>query len=351
MQGLRAVRRYSRLGAVGVMVLLGKNCALRSCVSALTQPSSLPLHLVPRFARRLTTSVDSVVLSVDDQTQSQFPGFNLSVGPTGKLQVLPQALKDGKLSPLSIDFGSCMRGRVGPEQISSAFGSGPYDAIIDFTAGLGRDSVILASATSAQHIVMIERNRIMQLLLSDALLRFQKETEFQMVASKLRLLTIDAVDTNSIYSELSKLMIIDPQEEWILEPAVPRSIRSIGAYLDPMYPPNLIGKKSLVKRDTQILQHIVTGADNNVPCTQTIAEDELLDKILALQPANKEPVLGVNDPDTINLFLSAWDTSTSRTVVKRPLNSPHICNIPAHSVVKGSRQRFDLYFKNRSLLK
>jgi 16S rRNA (guanine1516-N2)-methyltransferase len=86
-----------------------------------------------------------------------------------------------------------------------------------------------------------------------------------------------------------------------------------------MYQPNTVGKKSSVKKETQILHHLV------------------------------DPIEGSQEDNNKSLLETAMRLSTTRIVVKRPLKSPPLANAKPHSCVEGSTQRFDLYFMNQKI--
>jgi hypothetical protein len=269
-----------------------------------------------------------------------FAKFLLSRNEHGRLQVLPRILSETDMKPIIIDFENLLderRGNTNSETVCAAVG--PCSGlIVDFTAGLGRDSLILATGTNSTSVIMLERNRLLYTLLEDARKCFAATNP--VLAAKLSIHNVDSSDITAVSKILEGLQVS----------------QGVTAYLDPMYPPNLVGKRASVKKETQVLQHIVADISLNVKKSDmTLSEIDhdmhIYETLLSLQLSNEHPVMaGVNDADTLSLFASAWRTATTRVVVKRPLSSQPIYHVKPHSIVKGSRQRFDVYFKNRKLL-
>lgn len=152
--------------------------------------------------------------------------------------------------------------------------------VVDATAGLGRDSFILAAL--GYNVIMLERSPIMFYLLNDALQRASKNPATQQIAARLQLILTDSI-------------------EWLLKN---NNIDVI--YLDPMFPEKQ--KTAKAKKDLQILQDII-GKDS--------------------------------DSDT--LFTLAISKVNKRVIVKRPRLAPPLKGLePAYSL-HGSSSRFDIY--------
>mmetsp|Transcript_41093 Transcript_41093/g.41978 ORF Transcript_41093/g.41978 Transcript_41093/m.41978 type:complete len:326 (+) Transcript_41093:67-1044(+) len=168
--------------------------------------------------------------------------------------------------------------------------------IWDLTAGLGRDAMLLVSSGWTVH--MFERNPILYELLSDAVIRFKTATPER--ADSIHL---------SYTNELSKSLLADIS-------SLTSSLNPpYGVYIDPMYSPKFVGKKSKVKKDTQVLHHIL-GVDE-----------------------------GLDEENNISLFNVAKAVARNRVVIKRPLSSPPLAGAVPHHSLKGSSQRFDVYFR------
>ena len=157
-------------------------------------------------------------------------------------------------------------------------------AVIDVTAGLGRDAFILAYLGCEVH--MIERSPILAALLEDGLQRAAgAKLTAETVRHRLRFTRADSKDV------LQKL----GQDE------LPDII-----YLDPMYPVRT--KSSLVKKEMRILRE-----------------------------------LAGDDGDAAELLKIALERTRNRVVVKRPrLASPLNDLSPSHAI-SGKTSRFDVY--------
>lgn len=156
-------------------------------------------------------------------------------------------------------------------------------------------------ACSGFRVCMLERNPVLFCLLSDAIKRLQLVDSD--LAERMKLIELDSRKVLSL-SEIG----IDFLEN-----------DSVAVYLDPMYEANTVGRRSNVKKETTMLHRLVKD--------QNGLEDNQL------------------------LFLTAERLSKSRIVVKRPLKANPLADTIPHSAIEGSTQRFDIYFKNRSILR
>ncbi|REC95649.1 class I SAM-dependent methyltransferase [Kushneria indalinina] len=162
--------------------------------------------------------------------------------------------------------------------------------IIDATAGLGRDSAVLASLGS--RVLMIERHPVVAALLSDALERAGMMDELKALTQRLYFAHGDSSQT---LSELIATSDVAPQV----------------IHLDPMYPHQ--DKSALVKKEMRLFRRLV-GDDTDAP----------------------------------QLLSRALDIATHRVVVKRPKGAPPIEGpSPSHEIV-SKNSRYDLYV-HRSL--
>jgi 16S rRNA (guanine1516-N2)-methyltransferase len=161
--------------------------------------------------------------------------------------------------------------------------------VYDATAGLGKDAFVLASLGC--HVFMAERNPWVRLLLEDGLRRAaivaENKPELKLIIERLKLVGTDA-------EELFELTLTNPPEV---------------IYLDPMFPhPE---KRALVKKDMQMLQHLV-GEDGDA--------ENLLDRALSIE--------------------------VERVVVKRPRTDESIASKQASYVLEGKRNRYDIYLQS-----
>jgi 16S rRNA (guanine1516-N2)-methyltransferase len=203
-----------------------------------------------------------------------------------------QKTSDKKHTPFYIDFLSGkMRHRtqqagIRKELLARAMGLKPHDhpLILDATAGLGRDSFMLA--TLGFSISMLERSPILHTLLADALARAQKNPGLEPTLARMQLTHADALS-------------------WLKQASLTPPVADI-IYLDPMFPARQ--KSASVKKEMVILQ-------------------ELLGK----------------DEDAETLFKLAISCATRRVVVKRPRLAPTITEqLPSFSLL-GKSSRFDVY--------
>ncbi len=190
--------------------------------------------------------------------------------------------------PLVIDFLDrrfsyrLKRGGGSRELLAKAVGVKPGLNVVDCTAGLGRDSFLLASLGCK--VTMVERSPVVCLLLEDAIARALANGETADIARRLSLIGGDA------------LHILPSLEQ------VPDAV-----LVDPMFPERK--KAARAKGDMQILQRF----------------------------------LG-EDTDVEDLLECALDSGSKRVVVKRPRAGRIEGWEPSYSL-KGSSSRFDVFIR------
>lgn len=202
----------------------------------------------------------------------------------------------GNMSPLLPDFSRGTQawrrqaGGMRQEAIVRAFGiaRGHRPHILDATAGLGRDAMILAYAGCP--VQLLERHPAIHALLRDSI-------ERAAVCPDLGAWVSERV------SVLERGSLLDAERLKTLQQDPPMAI-----YLDPMFPHR--DKSAAVKKDMQMLQRLV-GADEDA--------DELLPAALAL--------------------------ASHRVVVKRPAKAPVLRGQQPSSQVQSKKHRFDIYIK------
>ena len=196
------------------------------------------------------------------------------------------------LAPLIISFtGPTITYRIkhggGRRQaLARALGlkKGLQPAVIDVTAGLGRDGFILACLGCQVH--MLERSPILAVLLEDALQRAAKsELTAEIITNRLRFSHLDSRD--------------------FLQNLMPDNYPDV-IYLDPMYPERT--KSSLVKKEMRILRGLV--GDNQ---------------------------------DAIELLNLALPRVRNRVVVKRPRLATTLNVLKPSHQITGKTSRFDVY--------
>lgn len=192
-----------------------------------------------------------------------------------------------KFKPFFIDFNTSKlnyrshQASLRKEMLARAIGFHPKDNpfIVDATAGLGRDSFILASL--GFKVTMLEKSSIIYVLLEDALKRAKKLSIS--AAERMQLLSADAVSW--LPAQLEKPDVI---------------------YLDPMFPERR--KSASVKKEMALLQ--------------------------ALLPEQEDPK---------RLFETAVACAKHRVVVKRPRLAETITERQPNYSLKGTSSRFDIY--------
>lgn len=190
-------------------------------------------------------------------------------------------------SPQSDDFQS-----IGQSQM----GSPSTEVVIDLTAGLCRDSTILALC--GLDVIAIEKNKLLYDLLTDGMKRYTTEKQHAMLDSRNKLPDLSlsihhgdstcAITTHDIllswlrqqvsiyslkqqgfHSSSSSFTLKNEPDSitsdgnisscdntaWLKE--ILKSV-SISVFLDPMYPAGFVGKKALVKKETQVLHRYAT---------------------------------------------------------------------------------------------
>lgn len=196
-----------------------------------------------------------------------------------------------KSLPLYVDFLSKQmtyrrqHASLRKEAVARALGlkgnTQPY--IIDATAGLGRDSFILASLGFT--VTLLERSPITYALLEDGIQRAKQDAKLASIMQKLTLLPTDAMTWFTEHTQQNKPDII---------------------YLDPMFPER--DKSALVKKEMRIF-HDVIG----------------------------------DDLDADRLLPAALSCATQRVVVKRPRLAPNLAGLTPSFSHTGSSSRFDIY--------
>lgn len=158
--------------------------------------------------------------------------------------------------------------------------------VLDLTAGLGRDSLLLFFA--GFDVVMFERNPVLQILLQNAINALPAEDFTQT-------LTLAKEDSIRYLSSIEKLS----------RGQLPENFADV-IYMDPMYPDRK--KSALVKKELRIIRHLV-GADM----------------------------------DSEQLLTLAIDSAVTRVVVKRPKGAEYVADLKPNHSVESPNTRFDVY--------
>ncbi len=163
--------------------------------------------------------------------------------------------------------------------------------VFDATAGLGRDSFVMA-ALGCQ-VIMCERSPIIHALLKDGLRRATQDDDLKIICQRL-----------SLYNGRSQDILAE-----ICQRQTPDAI-----YLDPMFPHRL--KSALVKKEMRVLRAVV-GDDCD--------SDSLFKSVLAA-------------------IKQRYDAKHNRRIVcKRPVTAPILGGLNPNFAIKTKKHRFDVY--------
>ena len=196
-------------------------------------------------------------------------------------------LTDGNLR-LMADFTPMVsrlkQGTIGTELLVRAARlkktpDGVAPTLIDATAGLGEDSILLAAAGFS--VKMYEQNPTIAALLQDALERAADVPELSEITARMVLINADSIKALRSLKEPPDVV-----------------------YLDPMFPERK--KSALIKKKFQLLQQL------EMPCAN---EEELLAAAIAAHP--------------------------HKIVIKRPARGPYLAGLKADYSISGRTIRYD----------
>lgn len=198
---------------------------------------------------------------------------------------------DNSLSQLSFEFAE---GEVGfraarvsksNEVVAKAIGCKSHyrPSVLDATAGMGRDSLIMAALGCK--VKMHERNFAIFHLLNSALSSFQQTEEYRQLPGSLELVNSDSIDSKFSSDSIDVI------------------------YLDPMFPERK--KSALVKKEMRLFKR-----------------------------------LAGEDPDADKLFSWAMSQPVKRVVVKRPKGAPQLGGSKPSHEIKAKKFRYDVYLVN-----
>lgn len=249
----------------------------------------------PGFEQRAgLLSVELDISQLDNNLADSHVGLALVLGEDG---IGLQLLGPKSPGPVFCDFagGSVRHRRLygggKGQDIAKAVGlaqKGFSPRLLDLTAGLGRDSFVLASLGAT--VVMVERHPVVFTLLADGLERAREialtDPELQGILERLKAVRNSAEGYLSCLEESHQPDVI---------------------YLDPMFPPR--EKSGKVKKEMQLFHQLVG------------AEGDDADSLLPLALAH----------------------ARYRVVVKRPTYAPYLNRREPGYSLKGKSTRFDVY--------
>lgn len=188
----------------------------------------------------------------------------------GRLQLRPA--DERQSGPVFVDFcagANAHRLQGGAELIVKAIRGRSKESltVLDATAGLGRDSFVLASRGLT--VKMLERSPIVAALLADGLQRAQHcgDAQLEVIAERMTLQAGEA----SAY-----LRALDAAQK----PDV--------IYLDPMFPPS--DKSALVKKEMRLFQQLFHGAEDDASALLVQARQSARLRVVVKRPRKAEPL-------------------------------------------------------------
>jgi len=140
--------------------------------------------------------------------------------------------------------------------------------VIDATAGMGEDSLLLAAA--GFNVIMFEYDPVIAALLADSLERSAKITELAPIISRMKLINGSSINFLPEYKGLADVI-----------------------FLDPMFPER--SKSGLIKKKFQLLQKLEKPCDDELSLLQAAIKADPV-KIIIKRPL-KGPYLGSIKPD------------------------------------------------------
>jgi 16S rRNA (guanine1516-N2)-methyltransferase len=211
-----------------------------------------------------------------------------------RLQLRPADARQS--GPIEVDFcagANAHRLQGGAELIVKAVRGRSRQPlrVLDATAGLGRDSFVLAGRGFA--VSMLERSPVVAALLADGLARARDcaDAAIAAIAARMILTPGDAIAHCAALLELERPDVV---------------------YLDPMFP--AAQKSALVKKEMRLFQQLFHHAAN----------------------------------DDAALLQQARATARLRVVVKRPLRAEPLAGVAGSYTLAGKAVRFDVYPSGRS---
>lgn len=156
--------------------------------------------------------------------------------------------------------------------------------VIDATAGMGEDSLLLAAAGC--EVTLFEQDLVIAALLQDTMRRALEEVALHEIVMRMQLVEGDSIDHLRMLGETSE--------------------RPDVIYLDPMFPERQ--KSGLVKKKFQLIHYLEAPAEN---------EEALMQAAIAARPF--------------------------KIVVKRPAKGPYLAGLKPSYSLDGKAIRYDCY--------
>jgi 16S rRNA (guanine1516-N2)-methyltransferase len=178
------------------------------------------------------------------------------------------------------------RGQAIARAIGLKHGNTP--SVLDITAGLARDAFVLACLDCK--LTLVEQSLVLYTLIDDGIRRGLASPASADVLKNIM---------NLVYAD--SVLCMEHMD---------RKTRPDVIYIDPMYPERK--KSALVKKDMQILQHLL-GKDENAEA----------------------------------LLKTALKCAGKRVVVKRPIHAETVGDIKPDTSISSKKTRYDVYLVNR----
>lgn len=194
----------------------------------------------------------------------------------GRLQLQP--VERSQSGPICVDFcagASAHRLQGGAELVVQALRGRSRQplSVLDATAGLGRDSFVLAGRGLRVH--MLEREPVIAALLADGLERARSAADPR-IADTVALLSLENSDAVAYCAALA------PEQ------------RPDAIYLDPMFPAT--EKSALVKKEMRLFQQVLHGAVDDGAALLPAARAVARRRVVVKRPRKAEPLAGAK-PD------------------------------------------------------
>lgn len=194
------------------------------------------------------------------------------------------------------EVGRLKRASLKSEMIARACNLGEKPNLIDATAGLGHDSLLMAHLGA--NVTLVERHPILYTLLEDSHARAQQDAFLSPVVARIHL----------VFSDSADYLMQQAQEQHVVDVV----------YLDPMFPQRdqnqqAIKKQAQVKKQMQLLHMLL--------------------------PEDGEMDLGDN-------LLELAQKIAKRVVVKRPRLAVFLAEKEPNHQWQGDACRFDAYFQH-----
>lgn len=235
-------------------------------------------------AKICTADTHNVDYLLEYAISSNPPGFTVSLVKTGR----------DAPGPVAIDF---IRGKLAHrrkygggrgQELARAIGlkKGRNPDVWDLTAGLGRDSFVLANLGC--QVTLVERSCILYELLCNALARGLMDEDTRPVLERMQLVHADAIEFLRAHTENPADVI----------------------YMDPMYPHR--SKSALVKKEMRFLRDLVG-----------------------------------TDADASEVLQMGLQVAHDRVVVKRPVAAPPLQGPGPSTQITSKNTRYDIYITHR----